>query len=239
MALLKAGADPVAIDAAGATPRDLAAAAGHDRLLELLPAAAEDPRLGSGPGQGADPAGTPLAGGEAAIGVAWSPAAACAPGSAAGAAAGSSGKGLAGSWGLTSEAARASMVPLALLPRECGPASARGGACVEHLGDGQPRRPGTVLRAGGDFSPSPRAGARRSPASSAGGDRGPARGEGAAQPDQAPLAGDAPDPALAEDDDAALVDALAAECTARQAAAAALAAEIEGRAADAQARPSS
>ena len=243
MALLKAGADPAAADAVGATPRDLAAAAGHDRLLELLPAAAEVPRRGSGPGQGTDPASMPSARGEAAIGVAGLPAGADVLGSAAEAAAAATDEGLApcsNQKGLASslagEAAPTKTTPKAPLPRECGPASARGGAAVEHLDDREPSGPGTVPRAGGHFSPSPLAGARRSPASPAGSARGLARHPGAEQPDQASPSYDAPDQALAEDDDAALVDALAAECTARQAAVAALAAEREGRAADAQAR---
>ena len=234
MALLKAGADPAAMDAGGAAPHDLAAAAGHDRLLELLPAAAEDPRHGPGPGQAADPASTPLARGEPAVEAARSLAAAGEPGSAA-AALGASGNGLASS--LAGVAAPTSAASRAPLPHESGPASARGGAPLEHL-NGKPRGPGTVPRASKDFSPSPLAGDRRSPASSAGGGRGLARPHGAPQPDQAPPAGGTPDQALAEDDDAALVDALAAECTARQAAVAALAAEREGRAADGQARTS-
>ena len=226
MALLKAGAEPAAVDATGATPRDLAAAAGHDRLMELLPAAAQEPRKGSWKAQGSDPDSTPSAESETAGG-----AAAAGASGAAGAAAAPSDEGMAPCWRLPSspagEAEPASAAPRAPSPLGLRPASASGGALVEVAGNSQHGGPGLAMQAGSESSTASLAGARPGGGSSVGGGWERARHQGA-QPDQA----------HAEDDDAALVDALAAECTARQAAVAALAAEREGRAADAQARPS-
>jgi hypothetical protein len=177
-ALLKAGADPGAADACGATPRDLAAGAGHERLLDLLSAAREGGAERGGPAHGAD--------------------APCRPGAAAvGAPGGEAQRSGAG------DAAR---------PQ---PDQARG----EADGAAQQRAPGAPGPAAAAAAAAP---AREPP------------GGGGAAPAHATLSYREPDQEGQEDGEAALVDALAAELSARQAAAAALATERAERAAEAQ-----
>jgi len=180
-ALLKAGADPGAADACGATPRDLAAGAGHDRLLEVLPAEQEGAAERECPVQGADAPGR--------LGAA----AFDAPGA---------------------EAQR-SGAGAAAHPQ---PDQARG----EADGAAQQRAPSAPDRAAA-------AGAAAAAA--------PAQeplGGGGAAPARATLPYLEPDQEGQEDGEAALVDALAAELSARQAAGAALATERAERAAEAQ-----
>lgn len=284
-ALLKAGADPAAADAMGQTPRDLAAAAGHDRLLELLPvphegvdqcvdqgaepASAGSERAGAGSAlaepadqgwsqgvrQGAQPAWLHgvRGGGAGFMAMAGPPAVAvAAPSGSAGVMQAREGirnrvkhpgdgehtpalppassskpamAGLPATSGDSAEVGRApvrsasaagvALEPSSLVsnPAAMAPASATRGQPLE-------RAAGALLK------PNQALEERRALDLVRLGSAGPGRALSAA--------GDEPDHAPAEGSEEALVDALAAECSARQAAAAALAAERKGRAAEAQ-----
>lgn len=297
-ALLKAGADPAAADTMGQTPRGLAAAAGHDRLLELLPAPHEG--LPQGIDQGIDQGAEPASAGGERAGAGGALAALAEPadqgvnqgvrqGVRQGAQpAGAHGVGGGGGGAGFMALAGPSTVAVGAPSGSAGVMQAREGIRnrVKHPGDGEhtpallpassskpaaaglPATSGdsaelgqAPMRSASAAGVSPESSslgsnpAATAPASAARGEPLERAAGALLEPYQAPeergapdlarlgdagpgrvlsAAGDEPDQAPAEGSEEALVDALAAECSARQAAAAALAAEREGRAADAQ-----